>query len=59
MDKEHKKYLHLFKTGDFYKQMDIGIDSAYRIFGELRPFHIGEIKEIMEQRINLDIGHHE
>jgi len=49
----------IYKTGDLYKQMDVGLESAFRIFGEWRPFHINEIKEIMEHRINLGVDHHE
>lgn len=30
--------------------MDVGMDSAYRIFGEYRPFNIEEIIEIMNKR---------
>lgn len=45
----------LIKTGDLYKQIDVGIDVAKMLFGEYRPFHINEIKEIMKNRINLDI----
>ena len=49
---------YLYKTGDLYKQMDVGIDVAYHMFREYRPFHIDEIKHIMEKRINLNIDHH-
>ena len=48
----------LYKTDDFYKQMDVGIDVAYSIYKEYRPFHINEIKEIMKNRINLNVDHH-
>jgi len=49
---------YLYKTGDLYKQMDVGIDVAYNMFGEYRPFHISEILKIMEKRINLNVDHH-
>lgn len=49
---------YLFKTGDLYKQMDIGIDVAYEMYREYRPFHINEIKELMENRINLNVDHY-
>jgi len=45
----------LVKTGDYYRQLDVGIDVAKILFGEYRPFHINEIKKIMNNRINLDI----
>ena len=43
----------LFKTGDFYKQMDVGLESAVFLKGEWRPFHINEIREIMQNKNNL------
>ena len=49
----------LFKTGDYFKQADVGLESALRMTGEMRPFHIGEIRENMENRVNLDIDHHQ
>lgn len=50
--------LSLYKTGDFYKQQDVGIDVAYSLFREYRPFHETEILSIMKNRINLNIDHH-
>ena len=32
------------------KSMDIGVDNAYRLFGEYRPFSLDEIKKIMDDR---------
>lgn len=40
------------------KSMDVGIDSAYRIFGEYRPFNFKEIKTIMDSRATKIIDHH-
>lgn len=40
------------------KSMDVGMDSAYRILGEYRPFHINEIMKIMNERDALIIDHH-
>ena len=48
----------LYKTNDLYKQMDVGIDVAYSIYKEYRPFHINDILNIMENRINLNVDHH-
>lgn len=62
--KPYEKLLHiadepiLYKTEDLYKQFDIGIDVAYQMFREYRPFHITEIEEIMGNRINLNVDHH-
>lgn len=49
----------LYKTGDLYKQMDVGIDCSHAMYGEWRPFHIGEIIEIMEHRLSLGVDHHQ
>ena len=35
------------------RSMDIGIDSAYRLLGEYRPFHIQEIIEILSKRKSI------
>jgi len=40
------------------KSMDVGIDSAYRLFGEYRPFNIKEVISILDQRDILSLGHH-
>jgi hypothetical protein len=39
--------------------MDVGVDVAYRMFGEYRPFSIGDITRIMEKRDIHQIDHHE
>lgn len=63
----HKGYYHLYghshdsidkhPNRPWGKSMDIGIDSAYRILGEYRPFHIKEVIEILSKR-ESDLGHH-
>ena len=40
------------------KSMDVGIDSAARIFGEYRPFTFDEIDGILNKRIPKEIDHH-
>jgi hypothetical protein len=30
--------------------MDVGVDVSYKMFGEYRPFNIGDINRIMEKR---------
>lgn len=49
----------LYKTGDLYKQLDVGLESAFELLGEWRPFHIQEIIDIMQYRINLGVDHHQ
>jgi calcineurin-like phosphoesterase family protein len=39
-------------------QMDVGVDSAFRILGEYRPFSWAEIKQIMAERSKLLVDHH-
>ena len=40
------------------KSMDVGIDSAARIFGEYRPFTFDEIDGILSKRVPKEIDHH-
>jgi len=40
------------------RSMDVGVDSAYRILGEYRPFNLREIKNIMEKREHNPVDHH-
>ena len=51
----HKGVIHLYghhhgSLPDFHKSMDIGVDVAYRLTGEYRPFNIKEIVDIMNKR---------
>lgn len=41
------------------KTMDVGIDTAFRVLGEYRPFSFWEIKDIMDNKEVLTIDHHE
>ncbi len=40
------------------RSMDVGVDSAYRILGEYRPFSLREINNIMEKRGHNPVDHH-
>ena len=40
------------------RSMDVGVDSAYRILGEYRPFSFEEIKAIMDKREDNPVDHH-
>jgi calcineurin-like phosphoesterase family protein len=60
----HKGVIHLYghshdSIPDFGRSMDVGVDVAYRMFGEYRPFNIGDITRIMEKRDIHQIDHHE
>lgn len=51
----HKGYIHLYghshdTISDHGKSMDVGVDVAYRLFGEYRPFSLDEINSIMNKK---------
>ena len=64
-DGSHKGYWHLYghshasaEDWKIGKSMDVGIDNAYRLLGEYRPFSFEEIKRIMDN-IDIDyVDHH-
>ena len=59
----HKGVIHLYghshgNIPDLGKSMDVGVDVAYRKFGEYRPFNIGDITNIMSKRDVSKVDHH-
>jgi hypothetical protein len=38
--------------------MDVGVDVAFKTFGEYRPFNISDITNIMSKRTTEKIDHH-
>ena len=59
----HKGVIHLYghshgSIPDFGRSMDVGVDVAYRMFGEYRPFNIEDITRIMDKREIHQIDHH-
>lgn len=59
----HKNVIHLYghshsSINDYGKSMDIGVDVAYKLFGEYRPFNIGDIIRIMEKKDIVKVDHH-
>jgi len=51
----HQGVIHLYGHShnsilDYGKSMDVGIDVAYHLFGEYRPFSIEEVIEIMNKK---------
>lgn len=59
----HKGVIHLYghshgSIPDYGMSMDVGVDVAYRMFGEYRPFNIGDITRIMDKRDIHKIDHH-
>ena len=41
------------------RSMDVGIDNAFKMFGEYRPFSQGDIAEYMENREYIKRSHHD
>jgi len=59
----HKGYIHLYghshdSIPDHGKSMDVGVDVAYKLTGEYRPFSMDEIIEIMDKRSVGFVDHH-
>lgn len=61
----HKGYWHLYghshASAEHWvigKSMDVGIDNAYKILGEYRPFSFDEIKKLMDKRDIHYVDHH-
>jgi len=65
-NKNHHGAIHLYghshdsldKDGAWGKSMDVGVDSAYRILGEYRPFSLREISNILSKREHNPVDHH-
>lgn len=60
----HKGVIHLFGHShdtikSIGKSMDVGIDVAYRMFSEYRPFSLEEILDIMSKKTIAFIDHHD
>ena len=41
------------------KSMDVGVDNAYKILGEYRPFSFDEIHQVIDSRKGFSFDHHE
>ena len=59
----HKSTIHLYghshgSIPGIGKSMDVGVDVAYKMFGEYRPFSIDDIIRIMDKREIHKIDHH-
>jgi calcineurin-like phosphoesterase family protein len=62
-DKSHKGQIHLFGHSHdtlkgIGKSMDVGVDVAFRLFGEYRPFSWPEIQSIMAKKEVELVDHH-
>lgn len=62
----HKGFIHLYghshnslEWQPHGKSMDVGIDAAYNLFGEYRPFELNEILSIMAKRDIAFLDHHD
>lgn len=61
----HKGYVHTYghshATAEHHvigKSMDVGIDNAFRLTGEYRPFNLNEVLELMSKRDIHYVDHH-
>lgn len=62
-NKSHKGAIHLYGHSHdtlpgIGKSMDVGVDVAYRMFGEYRPFSWVEIKAMMDKKEITLVDHH-
>lgn len=63
-NKRHHQRYHLYghshntlpETGD--RSMDVGVDSAFELLGEYRPFSVKEIISRLQKRKNNEVDHH-
>jgi hypothetical protein len=62
----HKGYWHLYghshssaEHWEIGKSMDVGVDNAYRLLGEYRPFSLEEVGKFMSQREIHNVDHHD
>jgi len=61
--KSHRGSIHLFghshgNLSNFGKSMDVGIDVAYKLYNEYRPFHLAEILKLMSKVDISIVDHH-
>lgn len=62
-NKSHHNSFHLYghshaTLSDYGKSMDVGIDSAYKLVGNYRPFSFTEVQSILSKRDTTIIDHH-
>jgi calcineurin-like phosphoesterase family protein len=62
----HKGFIHLYghshasaENWIIGKSMDVGVDNAYKLFGEYRPFSIQEVLSLMNKRSIGFKDHHD
>lgn len=46
------------KPAPWGKSMDVGVDNAVKVLGEMRPFHIDEVVRILQKRPISFLDHH-
>lgn len=61
----HKGFMHTYghshsslEHRPHGKSMDVGIDNAYKVLGEHRPFHLDEVIDILDKRSIQFVDHH-
>lgn len=64
-DKSHHQMIHLYGHShatiddNWGLSMDVGVDNAYKLLGEYRPFYLPEILDIMNKREVKILDHHD
>jgi calcineurin-like phosphoesterase family protein len=64
-DQHHKGVFHLYGHSHSSlehepngRSIDVGIDNAYKLLGEYRPFNITEVYEVLKDRSSQIVDHH-
>lgn len=64
-NKSHRGSLHLYghshanlEDAPYGRSMDVGVDAAYKRYGEYRPFSLKEVVDILAKRPLVLIDHH-
>lgn len=64
-NKSHHGAIHLYghshsklEDNPWGMSMDVGVDNAYRLYGEYRPFSLVDVMDIMDKREAKLIDHH-
>ena len=63
-DQSHKGSLHCYghshgSIPDWGRSMDVGVDVAYKLTGEYRPFSLEEVVKILNSKEISIVDHHE
>lgn len=64
-NKSHHGAIHLYghshsklEDSPWGRSMDVGVDNAYRLYGEYRPFSLSDVIDVMDKREAKLVDHH-